>query len=375
MLNHGMSLTPERTWYLLGFRHVILAILQQEEKIGHRVNTFWMDMWRNMRPESPGLIFSSEQNNVIRIQLADALRYPSLDTGVDKSNLRWINRLQGFSDFQTTQVYAGEILKWLHDNLLEAIKKPERVVHNYENKASPDDPVIKFQHASFLGIFQSYMFEYGFVFNPNKASTFGQERSPMYSVHGVEYLNSLDLTWARVFEFGSGGSTIWWSKRAKSVTSVETSFEWYTKLSKIIPENTQLHLKNNPANSIQEFEGQFDVIVIDGGFSRYQSAVSSLGIGFGNNSKLAKGGFIFLDDSTIYHHTSKLLREHNLIQVDFHGPKSGSEGSSGVGIIGASSIFMDREFTPKPRRGYALPPQSLGGLYSSSAWDLKHELA
>jgi len=367
-----MSFTPDRSWYLLGFRHVILAILQQEKKNGHRVNQFWMDMWKNMRPESPGLIFSTEQTRVIRTQIASALRYPSLDTGVDKANLRWINRLHGYSDFGSAQAYAGEILLWLHDNLLEAIKKPKRVIHNLEVKASPDDQVIQFEHASFLGIFQSYMFDYGFVFNPSRSSTFGQERSPMYSVHGVEYLNSLDLSWARVFEFGSGGSTIWWSKRALSVTSVETSIEWYTKLSKIIPENTQLHLKENPAQSIQDFEGQFDVIVIDGGFSRYHSAVSSLGIGFGNNSKLAKGGFIFLDDSTIYSSTAKLLRENDLIQVDFHGPKSGSETATAIGLIGSSSIFMDREFTPKPRRGYSLPPQSLGGMYSSSLWDMKY---
>jgi len=373
MLSYGMTFTMEESWYLLGFRHVILAILQQAKKNGRRINPSWMDMWQNIRPESPRMMFSTEQVKVIRIQVVDAIRYPSLDTGVDKATLRWVNRLHGYDDYFSAQGYAGEILLWLHDNLLEAIANPRRVVHNYETRASPDDPVIKFEHASFLGMFQSYLFEYGFVFNPKHSATFGQERSPMYSVHGVEYLNSLDLTWARVFEFGSGGSTVWWSKRALSVTSIETSREWYTKLSKIVPENTQLHhYTNNPARAIQDFEGKFDVIVIDGGFSRYHSAVSSLGIGFGNNSKLAKGGFIFLDDSTMYTSASKLLRENGLIQVDFHGPKSGSETHSGVGLIGASSIFMDREFSPKPRRGYALPPQSLGGMYASSHWDLKY---
>merc|ERR1719397_1342402 len=113
------------------------------------------------------MMSSKEQVKVISIRLANAIRYPSLDTGVDKASLRWINKLSGYNDYATAQGYAREILLWLHNNLLEAIANPERVVHNLEH-AKPGDTVIKFQQASFLGIFQSYLFEYGFVFNPKE---------------------------------------------------------------------------------------------------------------------------------------------------------------------------------------------------------------
>jgi len=101
----------------------------------------------------------------------------------------------------------------------------------------------------------------------------------------------------------------------------------------------------------------FDVILIDGAFSRYDSARSAV-------EHLAPGGIILLDDADWYGRTSKFLRSQNLIQVDFHGMKPG-DGAAWR----ATSLFLHREFTPEPRPGMALPMVSRGGIALGSSWD------
>lgn len=72
-----------------------------------------------------------------------------------------------------------------------------------------------------------------------------------------------------VFEYGCGASTIWWSQRATSVTSVEHDREWYQKVSQSIPGNVSL--SHVPLDQSEDYvravlEGlvDYDVIVIDG---------------------------------------------------------------------------------------------------------------
>lgn len=73
-----------------------------------------------------------------------------------------------------------------------------------------------------------------------------------------------------VFEYGSGGSSLWWSKRVTSIVSCEHDPIWYEKLfSSGIPENMQLIYEplseNGPyAQKIKQIQLAFDIIVIDG---------------------------------------------------------------------------------------------------------------
>jgi len=72
-----------------------------------------------------------------------------------------------------------------------------------------------------------------------------------------------------VLEFGSGGSTLFFSKRAKSVLSFETLKPWYEKMSKKIKEssrwsNVDLHF----VSTVQDCSNiigdkKFDVILVD----------------------------------------------------------------------------------------------------------------
>jgi len=125
-----------------------------------------------------------------------------------------------------------------------------------------------------------------------------------FAVHDLDDLVALDTPWwtfaaadeveafladrvdARVFEWGSGASTVWLSTRASSVTSVEHDAAWARQLVPVLPGNATLILVEprpceSPATAsskagfagldftdyvaaLDEVEGDFDVIVVDG---------------------------------------------------------------------------------------------------------------
>ena len=126
----------------------------------------------------------------------------------------------------------------------------------------------------------------------------------LFAIHDVDGLGRLDLPWwtfdsadqvaahlrehagARVFEWGSGASTLWLAARAESVHSVEHHAGWAAQLSPRLPRNVSLRVVE-PATSatpgvpsaklghagldfaayvaaIDDVVGTFDVVVIDG---------------------------------------------------------------------------------------------------------------
>ena len=130
----------------------------------------------------------------------------------------------------------------------------------------------------------------------------------LFAIYDVDQMIALDVPWwtyraidqvdaflkqkpeARVFEYGSGASTIWLAKRAGSVHSVEHDSDWFELMQsriapyagvslKLVP--TDLTRSSDPlfhsmkegyagqsfeayARTISSFEGPFDLIVIDG---------------------------------------------------------------------------------------------------------------
>lgn len=129
----------------------------------------------------------------------------------------------------------------------------------------------------------------------------------LFAIYDIDDMTKLDLPWwtfeavekvdaflqerpdARVFEYGSGASTIWLSRRAASVVSVEHDRAWHPivvgKLPSdgvrvrlvapdALPAPDPRYLSTKPAwrgcnfhsyvHAIDDEPGQFDVIVIDG---------------------------------------------------------------------------------------------------------------
>lgn len=149
-----------------------------------------------------------------------------------------------------------------------------------------------------------------------------------------------------IFEYGSGGSTIYFLKKVKKLISIEHDIDWYTRVSNItkklninnheyklfepqkIDENDGIDYSNyvadlNPSyypnhhfkkyvSYIDKFDNEsFDFVLIDG-WSRPTCIEHSI-------NKVKPGGFIVLDNSELkcYHESIKLLKTWE--RKDFFG--------------------------------------------------------
>ena len=73
----------------------------------------------------------------------------------------------------------------------------------------------------------------------------------------------------RVFEYGSGNSTVYFSQRVKNVVAVEHDLNWFNKVKENIPENVQLVFQPLDEDGVYarscRSQGQyFQIIVVDG---------------------------------------------------------------------------------------------------------------
>jgi len=150
-----------------------------------------------------------------------------------------------------------------------------------------------------------------------------------------------------VFEWGSGGSTFYFSKKVKSVASVEHSPEWYervrismrhervencdyflippqksiiarflpyrsyTYVSKTFKEHENLFFQNY-ACKIDEYPNEtFDLVVVDG---RARAACMGRAI-----KKIKKGGVLLLDNSERSLYFPAMCKLNRFVRQDFFG--------------------------------------------------------
>ena len=173
---------------------------------------------------------------------------------------------------------------------------------------------------------------------------------PWYTYPAIEYIKQLDFSSKRIFEYGSGNSSVFWSKRCLFLVSVEDNQEWYNKIKPKLPYNTEYNFfedKERYANHILNFEEKFDVIIIDGKH-RYECAVAS-------KNKIKDNGLIILDNSDWFEKTAQYLRSLNTIQADM----------AGFGPINpytwTTSFFFTRKFD-FPLAGDRQPMHGIGSL-------------
>lgn len=133
-----------------------------------------------------------------------------------------------------------------------------------------------------------------------------------WTFEAIEYVDAFlkDRTNARVFEWGSGASTIWLAKRAGEVISVEHDQDWADQVCGRIQNLPQVQLNvvaptasgdvpsakfgfegqffDDYVAKIDDVDGTFDLIVIDG---RVREACLERAV-----TRLSEGGIILLDD-------------------------------------------------------------------------------
>jgi len=213
-------------------------------------------------------------------------------------------------------------------------------------------PLIPTKVRVFLQLQRSILVRYGWLNSLWKGKPVDRDGEPLpwITYLAIDFLKQFDFSTAHIFEWGSGFSTLWWAKRCRHITTVETNQPWIPYIQPMLPSNVTLltpefEIEAESA-TISSRSDAFDVIVIDNnGPFRWRCAERAI-------SKLADGGFIMLDNSDQCLRTTAILREAGFCQLDFTG------FAPGAGYAHCTSLFF------KNRMGFSLlsghaPVQSL----------------
>jgi hypothetical protein len=140
---------------------------------------------------------------------------------------------------------------------------------------------------------------------------------PWFTYPTTEFLSHLDLSSLKVFEYGSGNSTLWWAARSKQVTSVEDDELWYEKIKLLLKsQNVEYRLEKNPLKYFTSATNDFEVLIVDGSY-RHECLNHIV-----NLKKIKTGVCVMLifDNSDWYPNTMRFLQEKlGWMQIDFHG--------------------------------------------------------
>jgi hypothetical protein len=232
----------------------------------------------------------------------------------------------------------------------------EQIKRSFEVVEAPDSAIFLASAMNILSTGLGYK-----ASADQRASLLGDGQPiPMMSYGLVEYLLGLDLGELELLELGGGSSTQFWAAKTKSVLTFETSVEWMQLLKSRPLANVEARLSSTEAlaRDMLALRRVFDIVVIDSAANRYQLAKIALGM-------LRPGGFIILDNSDWFPNAAQILREADLIQVDFHDFRPLHHYRC------TTSLFMHREFRPKPKAG-RLPLPPIGGkdVADTNQWDM-----
>ena len=190
------------------------------------------------------------------------------------------------------------------------------------------------------------------------------EPIPWYTYPAIEYLKQLDFSDKSVFEYGSGNSTVFWSRNAGHVVSVEHDPVWHESVSRRVTAAATVIFEpdlESFVSTISRVRGGFDVIVVDGparGLTRLKCCKAA-------RDYLNEGGVIILDNSEWLPESTAFLRSTGLLQVDMTGfaPLNANTGTT--------SFFFDRQFNVRPKRERQ-PTHGIGSL--TSDWESRRSV-
>jgi len=175
------------------------------------------------------------------------------------------------------------------------------------------------------------------------------DKSPWMSFSAVQFLKEITTKDMRVFEYGSGGSTLFWITRVKETISVEHDTSWYSNMKnhpdtqaaqnfryilaepandpefgKKRFENPDDYISADPAYKGKNFEeyaksidsypdNYFDIVVVDG---RARPSCIKHGI-----PKLKKNGWLIIDNSERKYYFAPFPFDKNSWKISkFAGP-------------------------------------------------------
>lgn len=162
---------------------------------------------------------------------------------------------------------------------------------------------------------------------------------PWYTYSAIYWLDTALKGNERVFEYGSGNSTLWFAQRVKSVVAIEHDAAWFQKLQASAPDNVSLrHVPTCACEASMErtdpyvcaiahdFQERYDLIVVDG---QARNACCQVAV-----SHLREEGLLVLDNSDreAYEPANRFLLSEGFARIDFIGPIPGNVGWSSTSV-------------------------------------------
>lgn len=148
----------------------------------------------------------------------------------------------------------------------------------------------------------------------------GNNMLPWLNYATISFLESCKLSKKKVFEYGSGRSTIWFANQGAQVTSVESRKEWYDSVV-VATANFSCRViycdkPHTFADTILGYDAKYDIILID---SLQRAKCLSYAV-----DKIAHNGIIILDNServNLSLATIDILSQgFRMIRLKDHGP-------------------------------------------------------
>jgi 16S rRNA G966 N2-methylase RsmD len=166
---------------------------------------------------------------------------------------------------------------------------------------------------------EGYLLDIGWIESMKSGKIVNQhgESIPWLTYPFCHFLEKQSLKELKIFEYGSGASTEYFAKRAKSVTSVEHDQSWFEKIKTNVPKSVNIHHFDKDSddyiNASQLGAEPFDLIIIDGR-NRVKCCKSAI-------ENLSNNGVIVIDNSDRpkYLEAIQLLHKKNFKQLDFEG--------------------------------------------------------
>ena len=174
------------------------------------------------------------------------------------------------------------------------------------------------------------------AFDTQQAVDANGEALPWVTYSFIDFIKDRLNKQQKVFEYGSGSSTLFYAKRVSKVVSVEHDENWFNKIVSSKPENadmifTKLETGGEYSKKAALTGEQFDIIIVDGR-DRVNCCKESI-------HALSTQGVLVLDDSERkeYEEARTFLKEKGFKELSFSGI------SPGLFYLKATSVFYKSE--------------------------------
>lgn len=163
------------------------------------------------------------------------------------------------------------------------------------------------------------------------------EAAPWFTYPAIKFLEARVKPEWRILEFGSGMGTIWWSRSAERVVSLEHDPEWLEQISHSCPAQLLKTNGKTPADYMRPARdsGPYDIVIVDGLF-REECLLAAPEL-------LTKSGIIILDDAQrfLYRGTVNALLAKQFRILEFHGPQPVSKHPGCTAIFYRDDNVLD----------------------------------